>query len=399
MNPTPNLDIKLAPKPETQKVALLLHDLEKGGMQAVCLNLIQAFQAQPNLDIELVLSHQTGGFAHLVPATLKTVNLNLPFALRLKYIAQLSLALAQYLRQSQPDVIVSNLPFVNLATLLAKFLAQSRVYTLLIEHTLPLEQALKYEENRTINPRLATILTYLMRWLYPYANHIVAPSQGMLQVLATTLNLKPHRPNNLQVIYNPVVNAHLISQAQAPLEHPWFEPNQPPVLVAVGRLTPQKDYVSLLHAFAQLRQDIPARLIILGDGEMRAELEALVQQLAIAADVALPGFVDNPYAYMSRAAAFVLSSVWETFGIVLVEALACGCPVLSTNCDYGPSEILADGQYGALVPVKNPQALAQAMKHILKSPKPNPQILQHRADEFSLDHATHQYLAVMGVTS
>src|SRR5690606_37626457 len=134
----------------------------------------------------------------------------------------------------------------------------------------------------------------------------------------------------------------------------------PPVLVAAGRLVPQKNFPLLLAAFAQLRAQRPARLLILGEGRERPRLEAAAHELGIAADVALPGHVDNPYAAYARASLFVLSSDWEGLPTVLIEALACGCPIVATDCPSGPAEILQGGRYGSLVPMGDAAALAQA---------------------------------------
>jgi len=188
--------------------------------------------------------------------------------------------------------------------------------------------------------------------------------------LAQLMNVSRER---ITVIYNPsVVQAEVQAKAQAPLDHPWFKPDQPPVILAVGRLQVQKDYPTLIRAFALVRQTRPVRLLILGEGKERPLLEALVKELGLEQDVSLPGFVLNPYAYMARAALFVLSSRWEGLPTVLIEALCCGAPVVSTDCPSGPREILRDGQYGPLVPVGGVNALARAIETTLaaKTPKP-----------------------------
>lgn len=377
-----------------KKVALLLHDLEEGGMQTVCLKLLQALSEHPELELELVLSNRVGGFLNRVPNSVNMINLGVPFQLCLKYIYRLTTVLSKYLRRSKPDIILSNLPFVNLITLLAKALSFSQVSTILVEHTLPLERSLQQEGDHKLGPRFTAFVSIMTRVLYPYADSIVTPSHGMAAELSRVIGLNAHQ---LNVIYNPVVDHQLFQRAQAALDHLWFQPGQPPVLLAVGRLTPQKDYGTLLRGFALLRQHMSARLVILGDGPMRSHLENLIKALGIAPDVLLLGFVDNPYVYMSHASAVVLSSVWETFGVVLVEALACGCPVIATNCDYGPAEVLDNGQYGTLVPVKDFQALAQAMKAVLTQVAYDQKVLQDRAQLFSLEHAANQYLKMMGI--
>jgi len=149
--------------------------------------------------------------------------------------------------------------------------------------------------------------------------------------------------------------------SKAVVDHPWLAPGEPPVVMGIGRLAPKKDFTTLVRAFAEVRQDVRARLMILGEGPERAELESLVRTLDLEADVALPGFVDNPYAYLARASLFVLSSRWEGLPTVLIEAMFCGAPVVSTDCPSGPHEILNGGRYGRLVPVGDLSALAGAI--------------------------------------
>jgi glycosyltransferase involved in cell wall biosynthesis len=173
-------------------------------------------------------------------------------------------------------------------------------------------------------------------------------------------------------------------------------PGAPPVILAVGRLTLQKDFPTLIRAFARLRARRSARLVILGEGELRDELEALVAELGLTADVALPGFVDNPFSWMRGSALFVLSSAWEGFGNVLVEAMACGTPVVSTDCPSGPAEILENGKWGRLAAVGDAEALARAIAEALDDP--NPPDVRARAAFFSVERSVDAYLAILGVS-
>ncbi|HYP53040.1 MAG TPA: glycosyltransferase, partial [Pyrinomonadaceae bacterium] len=169
------------------------------------------------------------------------------------------------------------------------------------------------------------------------------------------------------------------------------------VLLAVGRLTEQTDFPMLLRAFRMLRdRRSDARLMIAGEGEGRARLEALIGELNLTDDVALPGFVTNPYALMSRAAAFVLSSRWEGLPTVLIEALACGCPVVATDCPSGPREILNGGDYGALVPVGDAAALCDAMSRVLEA-RPRAALLKEHAARYSVERAAGRYLELLGL--
>jgi len=166
------------------------------------------------------------------------------------------------------------------------------------------------------------------------------------------------------------------------------------VLLGVGRLVRQKDFPTLLKAFARVRAVRPTHLLILGEGRERTKLEMLAQSLGVADAVALLGFTPNPFPYMVRAAAFVLSSAWEGSPGALIEAMACGCPVVSTNCPSGPAEILDNGLYGPLVPVGDSDALAQAMLTVLTQ-RPPPERLQDRAAAFSVGRVANRYLKVL----
>jgi glycosyltransferase involved in cell wall biosynthesis len=179
--------------------------------------------------------------------------------------------------------------------------------------------------------------------------------------------------------------------ADTPLNHPWFKPGAAPVILAVGRLIPQKDFQTLIRAFAILQRKSEARLVILGEGRQRLELESLAQELGIAPHVEMPGFVSNPYQYMAGASVFALTSRYEGLPGVLIQALACGCPVISTDCPGGSAEILDHGKYGRLVPINNDTVLADAMDSVLNE-QPDKNILRKRASLFSVERATQQYL-------
>src|SRR5690606_12307266 len=156
--------------------------------------------------------------------------------------------------------------------------------------------------------------------------------------------------NRIRVVYNPVFTEMLLQKAKEPIDHPWLQPGQPPVILGVGRLAWEKDFPTLIKAFAKVKAQMNCRLIILGEGNLRKELEFLIESLGLEESVQLPGFVENPFAWMSRASLFVLSSVSEGLPNALIQAMACGTPVVSTNCPSGPNEIMEGGKWGALVP-------------------------------------------------
>ena len=173
-------------------------------------------------------------------------------------------------------------------------------------------------------------------------------------------------------------------------DHPWCRESGPPLIVSIGRLHRQKDFPTLFTAFARLLEHRPARLLVLGKGPQLSELSKLAGELGISRHVDFPGFVDNPYAFLARARLFVQSSRHEGFGNVLVEAMACGCPVVATDCPSGPSEILENGRWGQLVPVGDPAALAEAMARAMDAP-PRRDALRDRASFFSVERAVSRY--------
>jgi glycosyltransferase involved in cell wall biosynthesis len=208
----------------------------------------------------------------------------------------------------------------------------------------------------------------LVRRFYPWADYVVGVSEGVTEDLARFVTLPADK---LRVISNPIVASDIGELAGAPVDTDWFDSDEP-VFVAAGRLQPQKDFPTLLRAFAHVRSTRPARLVILGEGPERSTLEALVEELELTADVALPGVLANPYAYMARSTAFILSSKWEGLPTVLIEAMSCGAPVIATDCPSGPREILSGGRYGTLVPVGDVAALARAMNAALDGDLPRP---------------------------
>jgi glycosyltransferase involved in cell wall biosynthesis len=231
----------------------------------------------------------------------------------------------------------------------------------------------------------------LVGHFYRWADAITACSDGVADDLAATSGL----PRDLiTTIYNPVVNPALLEKAEEQPDHPWLAQGEPPVILGVGRLRPQKDFETLIRAFAALRRRRPARLLILGTGPEQERLESLVRELDLQRDVELAGFRQNATAYMSRAALFALSSAWEGLPTVIIEALACGCPVVSTDCVSGPSEILEGGRYGRLAPVGDAPALAEAMERTLAEP-PSAELLRQRSWDFSNERAARRYLALL----
>lgn len=342
------------------------------------LNLARGF-AERGLAVDLVLAKAEGPYLSQVPPRVEAVDLGAR-----RVLASLP-GLVRYLRHERPAALLSTLPHANVAALWAKRLSGIPVHVVVRE-----SNALSLVAQHTTLTRVR-LLPFLVRRFYPWADGIVAVSRGVAEDLAQITRLPLER---IRVIYNPVVTPELLKWAEEPVDHHWFDPGEPPVVLGAGRLTKQKDFSTLIRAFALVRQRRLARLMILGEGGERSSLEALVRELGLVDDVALPGFVKNPYAYMARAAVFVLSSVWEGLPNALIEALATGTPVVSTNCESGPAEILENGRYGQLVPVGDVGALAEAILTAL-STAPAVESLQARAREFSLENILDQYLEAL----
>lgn len=232
-----------------------------------------------------------------------------------------------------------------------------------------------------------------LRALYRQADGVVAVSQGVAADIAAITGLPDAR---IRVIRNPNLTPELEALAGEALDHPWFAPDQPPVVMGIGGLRTQKDFPTLIRAFARVHERLPCRLMILGQGRQRDRLLRLADALGLRDAVALPGFDPNPYRYLARAALFVLSSRWEGSPNVLTEALALGTPVVATDCRSGPREILQDGAFGALVPVGDVDALAAAMAEALHNPLP-PQVLKQAVLEYRMEVSARRYLAAFGL--
>jgi glycosyltransferase involved in cell wall biosynthesis len=359
-------------------IAFFLPDLSGGGAERVLLTLAGQFIRQGHR-LDLVLGRARGDFARQVPEGVRVVNLsstiNLPGVAGLALVSLFGLV--HYLRRERPDAILSTLSRANILMVLAGKLAHAGSRVIL------------REANTFHNHGW---LTRAFMWLlYPVADGVVAVSAGIASDLEGLGRLDPGK---LKVIYNPVNLSEIDRQAEQGLEHDWFRRGEPPVILAIGRLVRQKDFGMLLRAFALLREQRPVRLVILGEGAQAGELQRLAGSLGVADDFLLAGFVANPYRFIRRAAAVAVSSRWEGMINVLIEAIAVGTPVVSTDCHSGPAEILEQGRYGKLVPVGDSEAFARALAETLDHPLAA-DVLRGRANDFSVDGIWPKYLDFM----
>lgn len=333
----------------SRRIALFLPSLAGGGAERAAINLAAGFVAR-GYAVDLVLARVEGAYLGQVHPNVRIVDLGASRPLTAVP------ALSRYLKKERPVALLSIMTNANIAALMAVQIARSSTHCVVCEQcTLSVDLASSSWANQIIVPRL-------LRYFYPRAHRVVAISRGVADDLALAIGLKR---GSIAVIYNPIVSSEFVQLSREVVNHRWFQDGGPPVIVGVGRLTRQKDFGTLIRAFSHLRARTPARLIILGEGGDRADLEQLCRSLRVSDDVDLPGFVASPQAFLSRAALFVLSSRWEGLANVVVEALAAGAPVVSTDCPSGPNEILDGGKYGQLVPVEDPEAMAEAMIRVM----------------------------------
>jgi glycosyltransferase involved in cell wall biosynthesis len=359
-------------------IAIFLPSLGSGGAEKMMLNLAHGLAAR-GCAVEMVLVRKEGGFISALSPDVCVIDLKASRAL-----AALP-ALVGYLRRNRPKVFLSNLPHLNMLAVMARALARVLTRLVLVEHN-DLQRASAHGVRRW-----ERFFPTAVGFFHRRADAVVAVSQGVADGLVQLAGLPR---GHITVIHNPIVTSDIDLLAAEPLEHPWFAKGQPPVILAVGRLTLQKDYPTLLQAIAAIHARRPVRLIILGEGTLLNEMQSLANSLGIAPDVDFVGFDPNPLRYMARCAVFTLSSAWEGFGNVLVEALACGAQVVSTDCPSGPAEILAGGRYGRLVPVGDPAGFASAIESAMQNPLPA-DVLKRRASDFHVDLITKQYLEVL----
>ena len=355
------------------RVALFVPTLHYGGVERVMLHLAQGLVDAGN-QVEIVAANSEGEFRERVPKYIPVIDLGA------KRVISSFPALLRYLRSRKPDALIAAMAHCNAVALLARKLGRTATRIIATEHSSLTEITGASRRARV------RVMPWIARRLYPSADEIVAVSQGVADDLKLHLR---SRVDRIRVIYNPVITPELLELGNAPLDDEWFRPGQPPVILGVGRLEPEKDFVTLLRAFALVRNRRTARLLILGEGSQRPAIEAAAEQLGIESDVRLPGFCSNPYPFMRRSALLALTSRWEAFGLVLVEALALGTPVVSTDCPSGPREVLSDGRLGTLVPVGDVSALADALEKALAARREPASADSLRA--FTIENAIRQY--------
>ena len=361
------------------KLSLFIADLGGGGAERVFVNLAKAF-LQRGYPVDLVVGSLDGAaYLDELPDAVRLVNL------QVRRMAFGGPSLIRYLRRERPFALLATRTHsCCLAVLASQF---SGVRTRVIVR----ESNMVGPGFQTLTPVKHLAFSLAIRYCYPRAAHVIAVSRGSADELNGQFGVPREK---LSVVYSPIISAALQDRASEPLDHEWFHEGCPPVILSVGRLTDQKDQETLIRAFSLVRKNMVAKLLILGEGENRAKLEALISDLGLTPDVALLGFQVNPFAFMARARLFVLSSAWEGLPGALIQAMACGCPVVSTDCPSGPIEILQDGRLGSLVSVGDPINMARAILENLSKERKAPCDMED-LHTYTVEHSTREYLRII----
>ena len=359
------------------KILMFIPTLGGGGAERVVVNLLKGLDKKKFIISLVVANIKNEAFLDQVPSEVKLVNLD-------KNSTKFSIIpLAQVIKKSSPDLIISHMSHANIAVWFALKLSTIPTKIIMTEHSIASK-----------NNKIGKTTRFLMKRIYWRADKIVAVSKGVASDLTSLLKLDRQK---VETIYNPIVYPEIYSYSKENIDNHLLINKAVLYIISVGSFKEAKDYPTLLRAFRLVRERIDARLLILGEGPLKMELTRLAQDLGIVDSVEFLGFQQNPYKYMRNADLFVLSSAWEGFGNAIVEAMACGCPVVSTDCMSGPREILGDGEFGLLTPVGNADALAQSMLRILTQPDLAEKLVvlgQRRALDFSVDKIARDYEAL-----
>ena len=370
------MDMKDKP---AKKVAILLPFFGDGGMERAVINLASGMKLS-DVAIDLVLLKRGYGTLDLeIPENVHKIELdsrNLIHAL---------FCFRRYVRLAQPLSVLSLSTPANLVSIFSRITWGGSYRTIV-------STQVAIKTDASTSKWKAKLRPFIYR-TYNFADVVHAVSKGVADDLLSF----GVRREKIKVIYNPIISPDLEKKGNEPVPHLWFQEKRTwPIIIGVGRLVPQKDFLLLLRAFSIVRKKRDARLLILGEGEQRPLLENLARDLGIVSDFSLPGFSNNPYAYMKQSDLFVLSSAWEGFGNVLAEAMALGTPVVSTNCFHGPAEILENGRYGELVPVGDPIILADAILRALDAPRSSAE-LKAAAGRFLISKVAESYISMMNI--
>ena len=336
------------PSTKPLKLVIFRPNMAEGGADRVTVTLLRHLDRN-RFEPTLVLMRREGVLLPEIPEDVPVVDLQ-GWRLRSAW-----LSLARFLREASPDILFSMSSGGNPVASLAHLLSRSKSRLVLSRRNILNSRETDSAAGRAFAP--------LHRMLYRRADAVLAISKGVAEDLVSILDVPPRL---VSVVYNPLPEKLIGGTRSAAPPHPWFQ-ERIPVLLATGRLVEQKDYPTLLHAFAIVHRRTAVRLIVLGKGPLLEALEDQCAELGIADDVCFAGWVSDPTEYMRWCTVFVLSSQWEGLCTALLEALGCGAAAVSTDCRAGPSELITHGENGLLVPVGDPGALAESILNLLEN--------------------------------
>ncbi len=363
-----------------QRILILLPDLRGGGAERLYILLANHWHAQ-GIKVDFVLMRRRGDLLGLLPDGIGIVDLGAD------RIREVILPFARYLRKARPDIVIAAMWPLTSAAVLSWRLAGKPGHLYLSDH---IQLSISCVQELNMSP---WVLAAVMRLTYPAASGLIAVSEGVKQDMC---RLGGFTDSQVRVIYNPAATGVSPQPEPKSVREKLWGAGFDHHILSVGTLKAQKDHATLIRAFALLPASLNAKLTILGEGSLRAELAALARQLGFQDRVAMPGFVSDTYPWYRTADLFVLSSRWEGFGNVIVEALECGVPIVSTDCQSGPAEILENGRIGRLVPIQDPAALAASIAESLRNPVDR-ELLMRRAREFSVSAIADQYFDYFGL--
>ncbi|WP_424005029.1 glycosyltransferase (plasmid) [Haloarcula salina] len=363
---------------EGPSIGFYIPNLTVGGAEQVTVNIVNGLYRR-GYDVELVLSHPYGKLHTEIDEDVPVATLGqsrVPVAGITAHVPRL----VSYLENTEPDALLSQVTHANTVCLAAAKFADSRTKVVPTEHN-----AFDVEPAGSLKSKL---LRRLAVRLLPSADRVIAVSEGVSDSLVEQMSL---RADDVTVLHNPIEIERVRERARRPVDHRWIEDDGLQVILFVGRLDSQKDLETWLRSFARVHEARPdTRAVVAGQGPLRDDLRETAAQMGLGDVVSIPGYVDNPYRFMEQASAFLLTSRFEGLPTVLIEAMACGCPVVSTDCPSGPREILADGQYGRLTPVGDPTEIATAVEETLDE-ETDTTALRRRADDFSPGEVLDDY--------
>ena len=358
-------------------LAIVIGSLQMGGAEKAAVHLANEFERR-GIRVDMVMVNAKGEFiSHLEPGV-RVIDL------KARHTRRAGKPFRNYILKEQPEIVIAIQSHVQLMVLMTRHKHRFTFPVILNEQSI-------FSSNVPARGLKNILIRILAKKYFPLADAVAAVSTATAKDFTVCF---PELNGRVDVIYNPVLPSVLTKETISVPDHPFFQTQEIPLIMSAGRLNPSKDFNTLLKAVSIVRKQIPVHLMILGEGEERENLLRQAKELQITESFSLPGFIPNPMSWMNYASVFVLSSKYEGLPFVLVEAMSVGCPVISTDCPGGSSEILGNGTYGRMVPVGDPERMAEAIVFTLKN-RINKSILQKRASDFSAGSVVNNYLELI----